>query len=128
MTLVLLLGIAVALAGAFVALAMWTITDRPECPECGSSTYALRSPLWVRWTRLPLCARWCLACGWEGWARSRGALHPPTSYLVFRWGERREPPPGPDTHWEAKPPRRHGGLRKRPARPPEDPPGWKDGE
>ena len=122
MTILLLVSIAVALMGTLVTLGLWALHERHDCPVCGSWTQAVRPTLWLRLTRLPVSPRWCLVCGWEGYARARSTTQPPESYVVFRWGRRRPP-----VRWEHEASRR---PRRRPrAAPPDDPfRGWTEEE
>ena len=132
MTLMLLAGIGSALVATVLMVSVWRLPARPRCPECGTSTHAVVAPRWVRLMRLRIDTRWCMECGWEGFAR-RDAAARLDGAVRHVWGlprardnsEGGDRPDGARRGYRVKPPR-----MRRPGQP-EAPPEegyfrWKD--
>ena len=59
---------AAMLLSPFVLLYLFLPSGR-ACPRCAAETVSIRSRL-LRPARRIACLRWCMACGWEGLART----------------------------------------------------------
>jgi hypothetical protein len=65
---------AAMLVSPFVLLYLFLPAGR-ECPRCVTETVAIRSR-WLGPVRRFAGLRWCMACGWEGVARTAGVKRP----------------------------------------------------
>ncbi|MGH7460661.1 MAG: hypothetical protein ACREMA_06485 [Longimicrobiales bacterium] len=70
-----------------IAVSYRSLCRSPSCPLCGHETFQLDSRLGrvmrKLWQRLSLQRRWCVRCGWAGFARiSRAPRMTPTEYLT----------------------------------------------
>ena len=59
---------AAMLLSPFVLLYLFLPSGR-TCPRCATETVSIRSRLLAPARRVA-CLRWCMACGWEGLART----------------------------------------------------------